>query len=251
MSTKRNPDRESRTEALEYYEYSAKTGDPAAELLLAQLYYFGMEDREPDFERARVYFERSASKGNEGAMSFLGQMYYRGEGVAIDYARAYDYFVQAAQRDLPAALNGLGLMYWRGQEVAKDLAEAEAYFKRAAELHYPEAHYNYAMVLLEQPSALATEQVFQSIIAAVRNGYVHATPELVKRYLDAEGSCTLAVHVRAFGMARTDFVTVVSPHCAGTTWRGAEALSRGACRVCAGTAGPGAESVHFPCGNGL
>ena len=160
----------SQKEALEYYEYSSKSGDPSASILLAQLYYFGTEGNDPDYEKARINFEKAAIYGHEAAYGFLGQMYYNGEGVPVDYKKAYDYFLRAAERNIASALNGLGLLYWRGQVVEKDLDIAEGYFKQATDLKYPEAYYNYAMVLLEQPSVFTTDKVFQNILAAVKSG---------------------------------------------------------------------------------
>jgi TPR repeat protein len=160
----------SQQEALDYYEYSAKSDDGTASILLAQLHYFGTEGSEPDYEKARINFENSIANGHESSYAFLGQIYYRGEGVPIDYEKAYEYFTKAAERNVPSALNGLGLMYWNGQIVEKDLDMAESYFKQAADLKYPEAFYNYAMVLLEQPSLFKTEKVFQNFLAATKLG---------------------------------------------------------------------------------
>lgn len=160
----------SQQEALDYYEYSAKGGDGSANMILAQLYYFGTDGKEPDYEKARIFFEKSLSFGHDAAYGFLGQMYYRGEGVPIDYGKALKYFSKAAERGVSSAYNGLGLMYWHGHGVEKDLDTAEAYFKQAADLKYPEAFYNYAMVLLDQPSAFNTDKIFQNLLAATKSG---------------------------------------------------------------------------------
>lgn len=160
----------SQQEALEYYEYSAKGGDGTASVLLAQLYYFGTEGSEPNYEKARVNFENAVAFGHESSYAFLGQIYYRGEGVPVDYEKAYEYFTKGAERNVPSALNGLGLMYWNGKVVEKDLDLAESYFKQAADLKYPEGYYNYAMVLLEQPTVFKTEKVFQNLLAAAKLG---------------------------------------------------------------------------------
>lgn len=160
----------SQSEAIEYYEYSAKGGDSNASMLLAQLYYFGTEGTDPDYKKARYHFEYAVTLGFDSASAFLGQIYYRGEGVPIDYEKAYAYFVKASDKNVPAALNGLGLMYWRGQVVEKNLDMAESYFKQAADLKYPEAYYNYALVLLEQPEVFTTEKVFQNFLAATKLG---------------------------------------------------------------------------------
>lgn len=160
----------SQQEALEYYEYSAKSGDGTASILLAQLYYFGTEGSEPNYEKARLNFENSIAFGHESSYAFLGQIYYRGEGVPVDYQKAFEYFSKAAERNIASALNGLGLIYWHGQVVEKDLDMAESYFKQAADLKYPEAFYNYALVLLEQPALFNTEKVFQNFLAATKLG---------------------------------------------------------------------------------
>lgn len=162
----------SQMEAIEFYEYSAKGGDSNANILLAQLYYFGTEGSDPDYEKARYYFENAVSLGFDSASGFLGQIYHRGEGVDIDYEKAYFYFSKAAEKNVPAALNGLGLMYWHGQVVEKNLDIAESYFKQAADLKYPEAFYNYALVLLDQPEVFTTEKIFQNFLAATKLGTI-------------------------------------------------------------------------------
>ena len=160
----------SQQEALDYYEYSAKGGDASANMILAQLYYFGTEGNEPDYKKARIYFEKSLALGHESAYGFLGQIYYRGEGVPVDYERALQLFAKASERGVPSAYNGLGLMYWHGHGVEKNIDAAESYFKQAADLKYPEAFYNYAMVLLEQPSVFNTDKVFQNLLTATKSG---------------------------------------------------------------------------------
>lgn len=159
-------------EALEYYEYSARGGDASASILLAQLYYFGTDGTDPDYGKARFHFTNSLAFGHDAAYGFLGQIYYRGEGIDPDFSKAHFYFLKGAERNIPSALNGLGLLYWHGHVVDKDLDSAEAYFKRAADLKYPEAYYNYAMVILEQPTVFTTEKVFQNILAAVKSGKI-------------------------------------------------------------------------------
>lgn len=165
----------SQQDALEYYEYSAKGGDSASSLILAQLYYFGTDGSDPDYEKARIHFENSIAYGHDSAYAFLGQIYYRGEGVPVDYKKAYNYFVKGAESRIPSALNGLGLMYLNGQIVEKDIDTAEAFFKQAADLKYPEAFYNYAMVLLEQqqPSIANTDKIYQNLLAAAKLGKHH------------------------------------------------------------------------------
>lgn len=162
----------SQGDAIEYYEYSAKGGDPSANLLLAQLYYFGSEGNDTDYEKAKFYFENSAQLGHESAYSFLGQIYYRGEGVPVDYELAFKHFTKAADSNIPSALNGLGLMHWKGQSVEKNLDIAEMYFKRASELKYPESYYNYAMVLMEQPGLVDVDKIFQNLLAAAKLGMI-------------------------------------------------------------------------------
>lgn len=161
---------ESQKEAMEYYEYSAKTGDASAALLLAQLYYFGTDVMEPNMERAKHFFEEAAVSGSDAAYSFLGMMHYRGEGVEVDYTLAKEYFSYAAERNVASAINGLGLLYWHGHGVTKDLDTAEILFKRAAELRYAESHFNHAMVLLEQPAIFTADKVFQGILASSKAG---------------------------------------------------------------------------------
>lgn len=163
---------DSQSEAMEYYEYSAKTGDSSALLLLAQLYYFGTDVMEPDLGKARHFFEEATKYGNDAAYGFLGMIYYRGEGVTVDYERAKLYFSIASERNVATGINGLGLLYWHGHGVEKDLDAAEILFKRASDLKYAEAFFNHAMVLLEQSSLFTSEKIFQGILTASKAGKV-------------------------------------------------------------------------------
>lgn len=161
---------DSQAETLEYYEYSAKTGDPSALLLLAQLYYFGTDILDPDLVRARKFFEEAAHAGSESAYAFLGMIYYRGEGVEVDYQKAKEYFSIATEFNVASAVNGLGLLYWYGHGVSKDLDAAEILFKRARDLKYAEAFYNHAMVLLEQSSPFSSDTIYEDILTASKAG---------------------------------------------------------------------------------
>ncbi len=161
---------DSQAEAMEYYEYSAKSGDSSAFFLLAQLYYFGTDATGSNLERAHHFFQEAAEAGNDAAYGFLGMMYYYGEGVDVDYEKAKQFFSIGSDRNVAVAVNGLGLLYWHGHGVGKDIFTAEILFKRASDLKYAEAYYNHAMVLLEQASLFASEQIFQDILTASKAG---------------------------------------------------------------------------------
>jgi TPR repeat protein len=77
--------------ALKIYTRLADAGNPQAQQLLGQMYWYG-EAGQVDEARAKVLFEKSAAKGNKVAQASLGVMQQRVERRAdIDYwVKGYD-----------------------------------------------------------------------------------------------------------------------------------------------------------------
>jgi TPR repeat protein len=77
--------------ALKIYTRLADAGNPQAQQLLGQMYWYG-EAGQVDEARAKTLFEKSAAKGNKVAQASLGVMQQRVERRAdIDYwVRGYD-----------------------------------------------------------------------------------------------------------------------------------------------------------------
>ena len=123
---------ESRTtdDVVEYYEYSAETGDPQAQLMMGNLHLQGDYGIQVDEQRALQYFRAAAEQGNAGAMSRLAYMYAQGKGVPQDNATAVAYYRQAAAKGSSMALTNLGYMYLHGQGVEKDLEAAFECFRK-------------------------------------------------------------------------------------------------------------------------
>jgi SEL1 protein len=61
---------------LQYYQYMAEKGDPAAQVVLGQLYLQGGRGVQQDVDRAMKYFRPAADEGNSNAMAYLGKVLY-------------------------------------------------------------------------------------------------------------------------------------------------------------------------------
>ena len=98
-------------------------GDVEAQYRLGQLYEYGSDDIDQDFDLAREWYERAAKQGNADALTALGYFYLNGCGVETSLDQAADYFQQAislgsteANAGLArACLNGYGDPAQQGQ----------------------------------------------------------------------------------------------------------------------------------------
>jgi hypothetical protein len=59
----------------------AQKGQAEAQYKIGDVYYYGSNDTEQDFDQARFWYEKAAQQGNADAEYSLGVMYDNGEGV--------------------------------------------------------------------------------------------------------------------------------------------------------------------------
>ena len=79
----------------------AETGDPVAQYELAGFYHYGRVGP-VNFDKARQWYERSAKQGNPDAMLGLAVIYGFGQGVPQDKQAAFRWLVIAGTQHLDA-----------------------------------------------------------------------------------------------------------------------------------------------------
>lgn len=206
-------------DVVQFYHFNAERGDPAAQLVLGQLYYQGTPTIPRNFEKAFKYLRAAAMQlpragdskkdvadtnpqqpqpsTQNAAMgaALLGQMYWRGDGVGQDNSTALRWFHRAAEHGNAAGLNSLGLMYQKGIVVPKNSDKALQFFQKAADYDHADAQVNLALVLLRQlvPDYAAA---LKYLTMATRQGHMLALYHLGRLYEKGVGvhaSCTVAL----------------------------------------------------------
>jgi hypothetical protein len=120
------------TVALSEFRPLARSGDPAAQYRLGQMYFFGQGVATNPNEAAK-WFKSAAEKGNAGAQYHLGLLFDTGRGVKASAAEAASWFRKAAEQNDPQAQFTLGYLYQDGRGVQKSGPEALRWYRRAAE----------------------------------------------------------------------------------------------------------------------
>jgi SEL1 protein len=139
--SKRRPE-ELDEDVVDYYQYSAARGDPAAQVALGQLYYFGARGIEQSYSEALKWYLLAAEQGDANAMGHIGNMYVQGTHVKACNATALKYFRQGVEKGNGIAMNGLGYMHMYGLGLPQSFAEAMKLFSSAAEQGNLEARFN-------------------------------------------------------------------------------------------------------------
>ena len=80
----------------------ADSGDPEAQLLLADRYYYG-EGLGLDLKEAFFWYEKAASNGSAKAMCLQGYCLREGIGTEKDEAKAFELFKGSAKEGFPMA----------------------------------------------------------------------------------------------------------------------------------------------------
>jgi len=147
-----------------WIEKSAKTGDPAAQFQMGEIYserYSNNKDADEWYKRAAEHgyapaqaelgkrlfegngvakngseaagwLKKAAEQGNADGHYGLGNCYRFGVGVEKDTEKAVYWLSKAADAGIPRAQSDLGLFYLYGEGVAKDQSKAAALFRKAA-----------------------------------------------------------------------------------------------------------------------
>ncbi len=162
----------------------AAGGDPNAQMMLGQLFFYGWGvDQNSDV--AFSLFLRAAAQGSKEAQTFVGHCYELGKGTAKDEKLAFHwtclaasgsdaplvqfncaekhywgfgtrrdaqkavtYYRLAAEKGLPRAQFKMGMRYAKGEGVPRSAEESTRWFRKAAEGGDLDSSYNFGIALL-------------------------------------------------------------------------------------------------------
>jgi SEL1 protein len=184
-------------DVVDYYQYSAARGDPAAQVALGQLYYFGARGVEQSYSEALKWYLLAAEKGDGNAMGHIGNMYVQGTHVTASNATALKYFRQGTEKQNGIAMNGLGYMHMYGLGLPQSFSEAMKLFSTAAEQGNLEARFNLGALYVggHGVSKDYAKAIYYFTLAANR-GHMLALYNLAMMHLNGFGtprSCTNAL----------------------------------------------------------
>jgi TPR repeat protein len=118
------------SEAIHWYEKSAKSGNASAAMTLARLYVRG-EHLRKDNDIAVTWYEKAAAIGDAKAMHRLGSIYAKGKIVAKDLNLAVFWFRKAAKAGDASAQLVFALMLKDGKGVETNFREALEWLEQA------------------------------------------------------------------------------------------------------------------------
>jgi TPR repeat protein len=133
----------------------ADNGDPAAQYLMGQLYFFGFGVERDDAKAAAAY-AAAAQAGNTEAQYRLGYLYATGQGVAYNATAAERLWLAAANKGHRAAIVALADFYHEGLYRKEDEVLARRWLNRAAMTGDIEAMYKLGRRLMT-PEVVATD----------------------------------------------------------------------------------------------
>lgn len=134
--------------AREWFERSAKLGNPHAQYQLAKLILADGSSTAEQIRAAVEWLTKAAEAGQDCAQYALGKLYRDGIGVEKDMLQAVAWFALAAEQDNSYAAYALGKLYLEGEEVPKDMEKALRWLRRSAELGNQFAQYRLGKLYL-------------------------------------------------------------------------------------------------------
>ncbi|MGD8569345.1 MAG: hypothetical protein PVJ39_14755 [Gammaproteobacteria bacterium] len=167
---------------------AATDGDPAAQMLLGQLYFKG-EGVEKDIATALYWYEKAASQGFGEAQYRLGSLYFTGkDNIPKDYNKAYQWLSQAAENGKPEAKPKLEGLFKMESGKVVNLHESLEVLQQVAATGNRQARYLLAEKLLdgiglEKNTAKAVEMLTDD----AKHGFVKAQKRLGELYYYGKG----------------------------------------------------------------
>lgn len=170
--------------AREWFERSAKLGNPHAQYQLAKLILADGSSTAEQVRTAVEWLTKAAEAGQDCAQYALGKLYRDGIGVEKNILQAVVWFAQAAERDNSYAAYALGKLYLEGEEVPMDMEKALRWLRRSAELGNQFAQYRLGRLLLTgEDTPKDVTEAMRLLTASADQGNQYAQYQLGKLYL--------------------------------------------------------------------
>ncbi|MCR9062894.1 MAG: TIR domain-containing protein [Cytophagales bacterium] len=176
-------DKKEYTEALKFYEQASEMGDPASQLNLGYMYFYGLGVYQ-NTNAAIFWYSESARNGNTQAMNNLGIIYEFGQGgITKDQKIAYNNYYNAAKEGDSSAQFRIGLYNFDGVYFLENYSEAFYWFDNSAE--YNDSSKNYLGVLYEKNLVKSNNNPYNAFIcyeAAAKNNHFLGIINLARCY---------------------------------------------------------------------
>ena len=125
--------------AVYWLQRSADSGNPTAMYRLAELYYQGTYDTEPDVKKAMDYYVRAAEAGSMDAQFAMGCFCSTPRTKYFDIKKGNAYFEKAAEQGHAEAQYQIGMSYANGDGVRRDPSLAMKWLEKSCENGYQQA----------------------------------------------------------------------------------------------------------------
>jgi serine/threonine protein kinase/TPR repeat protein len=130
------------TQAANWFQWAANSGDPAGKTCLAECYLYGTGIKK-DEHTAIDLLQQAVAGGDVRAMNLLGTCYHQGIGGTKNYEEAFKLFTRAHDLGFEDAAGNLGVLYMNGDGVLRNPRKAVNLFDEGAQNGSP-----YCMFLL-------------------------------------------------------------------------------------------------------
>ena len=171
----------SKSQALGWFQKSAKQGYLKAQLALAEI-YDGIQGGEPSPKKAYKWYRLVAFRDEPRAMLKLAILLEFGRGVKENKEEALSWYEKAVARNYPPALLRLGQVYEQGIIVEQDIDKALDYYNKAIDLEFGEASIYLAKIYKEGKIVKKdVRKAFSLLKDAALKGYDPAL-EVLKNY---------------------------------------------------------------------
>ena len=118
--------------ALRWYQRANEKDYPQAQVKIGEYLEAGQGGLNRSIEGAVSWYRRAADQGNPPAQLIMAEHYISGRGVKRDYAAAHRWLHLAAELEYPAAEYKLGELYERGRGVKRNKTSAVAWYRKAS-----------------------------------------------------------------------------------------------------------------------
>ena len=176
-------------ESIPEYEIAARGNYVEAQLSLAEIYLFGKEKIEKDYELAAYWFTQAAEQGHPTAFNDLGNMYHFGMCFEKDQFKAIELYRQAVIAGSKPAMMNYGKHLLRNATSLEQHNEGLNLLTLAADGGYVLAQVNLAMIYVEGQNEVGIdyEKAFHYFQLAAAQGNLEAITGLGMCYSHGNG----------------------------------------------------------------